>query len=155
MNGMDRRKFIQLSLLASGAALGVPSSFAASADLLRLTLRPDRPGNAISDDFTGFSYETAQLRNPYFFSAKNTQLIGFCRRLSPSGVLRIGGNTSAFSVWTPKPGAADKAESLWDEVAGPDTGKHAAQPAPHRQCSVEQKGEVCFQTRRTDRAAGS
>jgi hypothetical protein len=123
---MDRRKFIQLSLLASGAALGVPSSLAASADSLRLTLRPNRPGNAISEDFTGFSYETAQLRNPYFFSAKNTQLVGFCRRLSPSGVLRIGGNTSAFSVWTPKPSAEDAAESLRDEVAGPDTGKHAA-----------------------------
>ena len=123
---MDRRKFIQLSLLASGAAFAAPRSLAASTDPLRLTLRPDRPGNTISEDFTGFSYETAQLHNPYFFTAENSQLVGFYRRLSPSGVLRIGGNTSAFSVWTPNPGAEDVAESLRDEVAGPDTGKHAA-----------------------------
>jgi hypothetical protein len=130
MPGMDRRKFIQLSLLASGAAFGVPRSLAGTGSL-RLTLRPDKPGDSIPEDFTGLSYETAQLHNPTFFSAANTQLAGFVRRLGASGVLRIGGNTSAYSVWTPKPsfGGHDPADSLRDEVAGPDTGK---QPAPRR-----------------------
>ncbi len=126
MTGMDRRKFLQLSLLASGAVFGVPHSLAAPADSLRLTLRPDKPGKIIPKSFTGFSYETAQLHYPNFFSAANTQLAGFYRRLGPSGVLRIGGNTSAFSVWTPKPGSGNGARSLRDEVAGPDTGERAA-----------------------------
>ena len=129
MKGMDRRKFLRLSLLASGAAFGAPRSLAASANALHLTLRPDRPGNAISGDFTGLSYETAQLRNPAFFSADNTQLAGFFRRLGPSGVLRLGGNTSAYCVWTPEPGGEDVVESLRDEIAGPDTGGH---PPPRR-----------------------
>jgi len=117
---MDRRDFLRLSL-ASGAALGTTRAVAQAAPL-RLTLRPDRPGNAIAADFTGLSYETAQLRNPHFFSGANTQLAGFIRRLGGSGVLRIGGNTSAYSAWTP-----DASESVPpDEVSGPDTGRGAA-----------------------------
>ena len=123
MKGMDRRKFLQLSLLASGAAFGAPYSLARSADTLRLTLRPDRPGNTIPEDFTGLSYETAQLHNPNFFSAANTQLAGFFRRLGASGVLRIGGNTSAYGVWTPKPSGGKPGA---DEAVGPDIGKQAA-----------------------------
>jgi hypothetical protein len=60
-------------------------------------------GNKIGDDFTGLSYESAQLGNPHFFSGENAQLAGFIRRLGASGVLRIGGNTSEYCYWTPDP----------------------------------------------------
>jgi len=111
-------------LLTSGAALAATSARAEPAPL-RLRLHPDRLGHAIGADFTGLSYETAQLHNPHFFAAENGALVGHFRRLGASGVLRIGGNTSAYGVWTPS-GAA---EADPDEAVGPDTGKA---PAPRR-----------------------
>ena len=102
---MNRRDFIRLSA-ASAAALPIlkPSfGFAQnnSSVPVRLTLRPDRLGNKIRPDFTGLSYESAQLGNPNFFSGTNTQLAGLMRRLGKSGVLRIGGNTSEYCYWAP------------------------------------------------------
>src|SRR5580704_2635249 len=102
---MNRRDFIRLSAAASAAAFHHPLTFAQTnpSASLRLTLRPDRLGNKINDDFTGLSYESAQLGNPNFFSGDNKDLAGFIRRLGASGVLRIGGNTSEYCYWTPNP----------------------------------------------------
>jgi hypothetical protein len=51
-------------------------------------------------DFTGLSYESAQLGNPAFFAAENTALIALFKELGKQGVLRIGGNTSEFIAFT-------------------------------------------------------
>jgi len=140
---MNRRNFISLSAAACAASLRLPRAFAQeNPALLRLTLRPDRPGNKIGPDFTGLSYESAQLGNPHFFSGDNTALIGFIRRLGSSGgVLRIGGNTSEYCYWTPDSQASAKLpndESMrtgdktnpiaFGLAVGPDTGHRA--PAP-------------------------
>jgi len=143
---MNRRNFICLSAAASAAVLYPRITFAETnaAPSLRLTLRPDRLGNKIADDFTGLSYESAQLGNPSFFSGANTELAGFTRRLGASGVLRIGGNTSEYCYWTPDPTipantqnlqnpesmrTGDKANPVAFGLAvGPDTGHKA--PAP-------------------------
>jgi len=139
---MNRRDFIRLAALAPAAAFHPPLSFGKnSTPSLRLTLRLDRLGNKIADDFTGLSYESAQLGNPNFFSGENTQLAGFMRGLGKSGVLRIGGNTSEYCYWTPnakKQAPAPDAESMrtgdkanpiaFGLAVGPDTGKEA--PAP-------------------------
>lgn len=142
---MNRRDFIRFSAAASVAALRHKLAFAeASLTVsIRLTLRTDRLGNKIGDDFTGLSYESAQLGNPHFFSAENTELAGFVRRLGSSGVLRIGGNTSEYCYWTPNPTKApttqnqnlesmrtgDKANPIaFGLSVGPDTGHKA--PAP-------------------------
>ena len=140
---MNRRDFIRLSAAASVAVLRRPLSFAEIVPnpSIRLTLRTDRLGNKIDDDFTGLSYESAQLGNPNFFSGDNTDLAGFMRRLGRSGVLRIGGNTSEYCYWTPNsekqasaPNVqsrrrADKANPMGFGLAvGPDTGHKA--PAP-------------------------
>src|ERR1039458_7812277 len=95
----------------------------------------------IGDDFTGLSYESAQLGNPHFFSGANSELAGFMQRLGTSGVLRIGGNTSEYCYWTPDPTkqtnrqnpesmrTGDKANPVAFGLAvGPDTDKKA--PAP-------------------------
>ncbi len=102
---MNRRTFIRVAAAASAAVLSHPLSFGenGASVSVRLTLRPDRLGNRIGDDFTGLSYESAQLGNPHFFSGVNTELAGFLRRLGASGVLRIGGNTSEYCYWTPDP----------------------------------------------------
>ncbi|MFI5071429.1 MAG: hypothetical protein ACHP8A_11125 [Terriglobales bacterium] len=144
---MNRRDFIRLSAAASAAGLSLPFNFptafaeAGPAAPVRLTLRSDRLGNKIGDDFTGLSYESAQLGNPHFFSADNTELAGFIQRLGRSGVLRIGGNTSEFTHWAGKGASkADTAENqrlreqdktnpiAYALAVGPDTGHKA--PAP-------------------------
>jgi hypothetical protein len=140
---MNRRAFIRLSAAATTAAFHSPINFAATnaTASVRLTLRPDRLGNKIGNDFTGLSYESAQLGNPYFFSGDNTDLSGFIHRLGTSGVLRIGGNTSEYCYWTPDPTKqadrpniesmrrGDKANPIAFGLAvGPDTGHKA--PAP-------------------------
>ncbi|HEY1891909.1 MAG TPA: hypothetical protein VGG63_15995 [Steroidobacteraceae bacterium] len=124
---MHRRSFLATSLAASCAALASPTGARArrSSGPLRLAVHPDRLGNPIAADFTGLSYETSQLSDPRFFSPANAPLAAFHRRLGAAGILRIGGNTSEFGVWTPT------VEPIQPTVAalGPDTGRH---PAPRR-----------------------
>jgi len=124
---MQRRKFLKLSAAASFAALPFTRALGDAATVdVHLTLRPDRVGNKIATDFTGLSYESAQLGNPQFFSGDNAALVGFVRRLGTSGVLRIGGNTSAYCYWTPDPSQKPSAQS---SVVGPDKGLKAPPPA--------------------------
>ncbi|HEY6515638.1 MAG TPA: hypothetical protein VIY50_05810 [Steroidobacteraceae bacterium] len=124
---MHRRSFLATSLAASCAALASPTGAIArrSNGPLRLAVHPDRLGNPIAADFTGLSYETSQLSDPRFFSPANAPLAAFHRRLGAAGILRIGGNTSEFGVWTPT------AAPIQPNVAalGPDTGRR---PAPRR-----------------------
>jgi hypothetical protein len=140
---MNRRDFLRLSA-ASAAVVHLsfnPRTFAETVPIaqVRLTLRPDRLGNKIGEDFTGLSYESAQLGNPNFFSGENSELVGFVRQSGKSGVLRIGGNTSEYCYWTPDSGSAENpnTESLpadktnpiaFGLAVGPDKGQKA--PAP-------------------------
>jgi hypothetical protein len=109
---MNRRHFIRLSAFASAALLHLPIAFSEEGPVasVRMTLRTDRLGNKIGNDFTGLSYESAQLGDPQFFSGNNTELVGFVQRLGNSGVLRIGGNTSEYCDWTPNPEAKPTAQ---------------------------------------------
>lgn len=116
-----------MSLAASGAALATSPALTGvdRGGYLRLTVYPDQPGNPIASDFTGLSYETSQLSDPAFFSPQNAALAGFHRRLGAAGILRIGGNTSEFSVWSP----ASASIPPPPQAVGPDTGRH---PPPRR-----------------------
>src|SRR6202789_4134456 len=133
---MDRRTFLKRSILASGVAVSAPLGFAEpSGASLRLTLNPRKPGYPVPADFTGLSYESSQMADPQFFSASNTELAGFIRRLGPSGVLRIGGNTSEFCYWTPDQTSAQDpdtrnrdAATVLEQAIGSDTGKGPATP---------------------------
>jgi len=124
---MRRREFLQLSAIASGASflkahgLDQPSA----TTTLKLTIHPFRIGHVIGPDFTGLSYESAQLGDPTFFAPTNSELIGLIRRLGKSGVLRIGGNTSEYCYWTPRPSATDLAAPA--APVNPSTGKHPDQ----------------------------
>jgi len=53
----------------------------------------------------GLSYEANQLAHPDVFSSQNVVLAGHLRTLGANGVLRIGGNSSEFTVWNPAPDA--------------------------------------------------
>lgn len=89
------------TLLATGAALAGTTAFGAPAGTARLTLHAAEVLNEIPADYNGFSVETAQLSDPSYFDAGNTSWVALCRRLSPHGVLRIGGNSSEFCWWKP------------------------------------------------------
>jgi hypothetical protein len=69
-------------------------------------------------DFVGLSYEVQQLADPRFFSAQNSGLIREFKALSSTGVLRLGGNTSEFAYWKPKPDSPEPEHPRVREVAG-------------------------------------
>jgi len=84
------------------AAEPVSSGGAASASF---AVKPDGAGRMVSESLASLSYETGQLADPPFFSARNRSLVELLRRMNPHGVLRIGGNTSDFTVWSEYRGA--------------------------------------------------
>jgi hypothetical protein len=69
-------------------------------------------------DFVGLSYEVQQLADPTFFSAQNSGLIREFKALSSTGVLRLGGNTSEFAYWKPKPDSPQPEHPRVREVVG-------------------------------------
>jgi hypothetical protein len=103
---MNRRKFLVGSatfvttavICRKGFGQGSkPDSLSAVASG-RLSVELDSPSHLVPENFTGLSYELAQLTNPGFFSAGNRQLVALFRLLSHRGVLRVGGNSSE-SCW--------------------------------------------------------
>jgi len=95
---LNRRDFLSASI---AAAVAVPPFLAGepAAVSARLEINPDRRIREIPEDYTGLSYETAELADPRYFSPRNLPLAGLVRRLGPKGVLRLGGNTSEFAMW--------------------------------------------------------
>lgn len=98
---INRRRFLWTS--AAVAALPCLPALGQDANqTVTLTLHPERAGAVVPESFVGLSYETQQLSDPSFFSAKNTGLIAMFRALTPRGVLRLGGNTSDVGWWKAK-----------------------------------------------------
>jgi hypothetical protein len=54
----------------------------------------DRPQFAIPDDFLGLSFETKRITLQDYLIPENQTVIDLLKKLSPEGVIRIGGNTS-------------------------------------------------------------
>ncbi len=114
---MNRRSFLA-SLAAAGVATSLPV-FGQGAAKTKLEIDARKLGPAIPLDFTGLSYESAQLANPAFFSGGNKQLIELLRGLSPSGNVGLGGGSSEFTTYS----AAAPTGLPPFEVFGPDTSK--------------------------------
>jgi hypothetical protein len=101
---LHRRGLLSSAMsLVGAAAIGAPMDASAVA---RLSLVPGDPLNDVPLDFTGFSVETVQLVDPSFYHQDNHSLIALHRRLTPHGVLRIGGNSSEFCWWKATPDQA-------------------------------------------------
>jgi hypothetical protein len=77
-------------------------------------------------DFVGLSYEVQQLADPTFFSAQNGGLIHEFKALSSTGVLRLGGNTSEFAYWKPKPDSPEPEHPQVREVVGEPKARYYA-----------------------------
>lgn len=102
MAPLDRRRFLQNSAaLAALASRPLRTLAQANENVAPLTLHPERNGPQVPPSFIGLSYEIEQLSDPQFFSANNTGLIARMRELTPTGVLRLGGNTSDVGWWKP------------------------------------------------------
>jgi hypothetical protein len=83
-----------------------------------LIIPKDATGPQMPVDFVGLSYEVQQLADPTFFSAQNSGLIRQFQALSSTGVLRLGGNTSEFAYWKPKPDSPEPEHPQVREVVG-------------------------------------
>lgn len=120
---MNRRDFLAAAI-ASATASALPS-FAQSAQQASasITIGVLQPHPAIPEEFVGLSYESAQLANPEFFSAKNHALAQLFRELAPHGNLRLGGGSSEYTTYSDNapPGPPPF------EVFGPDTSKTVKQ----------------------------
>jgi hypothetical protein len=97
-------------------------------------------------DFVGLSYEVQQLADPSFFSAQNSGLIREFKALSSTGVLRLGGNTSEFAYWKPKPDSPEPEHPQVREVVGePQAHYYAVTPEAVRKLAefLEATGWNC------------
>ena len=122
----NRREFCSLAGATVAAACFPRSALAQSAPPAgeakftgSLAVDETAPICTLPLDFTGLSYESAQLANPDFFSAGNTLLIQLFRELSPQGVLRLGGGSSEYTTFSElEPQGPPPFETF-----GPDTSK--------------------------------
>jgi hypothetical protein len=91
-----------------------------------LSIPREATGPHMPIDFVGLSYEVQQLADPSFFSAQNSGLIREFRALSSTGVLRLGGNTSEFAYWKPKPDSPEPEHPQVREVVGEPKARYYA-----------------------------
>jgi hypothetical protein len=114
---LSRRQWLQAAAVSAGAP-AILRAQAGSVPTLGLTIQPSQEILKIPANFTGLSYEAGQLASADFFAPANTALAGLMRRLGSKGVLRIGGNSSEYSMWSPD----GNAPVVPATVVSPDTG---------------------------------
>ena len=118
-----RRSFLSGATAFAALAARPARTWSQAATPLRFSVDPKLPLATMPLNFTGLSYESAQLGHPEFFSKNNKQLIGLIRRLGAQGVLRIGGNTEEYTTWSDND--ADVAKNHTPLAMGPDAGTAA------------------------------
>ena len=113
---LTRRRFLATAACTMAAA----RLYAESQNKVRvaLSIPKDATGPHMPIDFVGLSYEVQQIADPTFFSAQNSGLIREFKALSSTGVLRLGGNTSEFAYWKPKPDSPEPEHPQVREVVG-------------------------------------
>lgn len=98
---MRRRDFIKgAAWLAGSAAASSDYAFGATSQA-RLTVDLSRTIATIPPDFIGLGYEISSIARPGLLSANNSVYVQLCRTLGPSGVIRVGGNTSDYASYAP------------------------------------------------------
>jgi hypothetical protein len=142
MSRLNRRSFLQLATAAA-----VTTSLRAQTPAKASFTIGNEPLATMPLDFTGLSYESPQLCNPAFFSPANTGLIQLFRELGPTGgVLRLGGNLSAFTAWHDEPNSPitateqtflDKGKHYWEWDLTDPTVRHGNHEAVFTPASIE------------------
>jgi len=121
---LTRRRFLA-SAACTMAAARLPAQ-GRSKVRVALGIPREATGSRMPSDFVGLSYEVQQLADPSFFSAQNSGLIREFKALSSTGVLRLGGNTSEFAYWKPKPDSPEPEHPQVREVVGEPKARYYA-----------------------------
>jgi hypothetical protein len=121
MAPVSRREFGSLAAMAGLGTLAASHKLQEQTAVVQATLTIDHEARlaSVPTDFMGLSYESGQLAYPDFFSPQNAALIQMFKTLSPSGVLRLGGNLSEFTVWSDTEPASPPERG---GLVGPDPG---------------------------------
>jgi hypothetical protein len=100
----DRRQVIKVAVGAL-AATALPRSLCGQSAVKKASFSfGNNPLCTVPLDFNGLSDESPQLVNPAFFSSGTKELVDIYCELAPTGgVLRTGGNLSAFTGWRDDP----------------------------------------------------
>jgi hypothetical protein len=96
---MNRRDFLTqgaAALAASRSGFGDEP-----ASRVRVTIHPDKRIHTIAPDFMGLGYEISSVSRPGLLSSRNRVYVQLVRTLGARGVIRIGGNTSDYSAYSP------------------------------------------------------
>lgn len=98
---MNRRDSLK-GLAALAVAHALPQVHAAMLQpkIVNITIDPHRASSRISPQFMGLGYEISSVAVPGLLHPANRAYIQMVRTLSPNGVIRIGGNTSDYAVWS-------------------------------------------------------
>jgi hypothetical protein len=121
---VTRREFLANAVCSIAAARLHAQSQSTIRVVLSIPIEATGPRMPI--DFVGLSYEVQQLAQPSFFAAQNSGLIREFKALSSTGVLRLGGNTSEFAYWKPKPGSPEPEHPQVREVTGEPKARYYA-----------------------------
>ena len=109
---MNTRNTRRQFLTSSAASLAVPFlSGQETTTNVEVHVDPSRVLGRVPNDFLGFGYEISSVAVQGLLSPRNSTLMQYYRNLGPEGVVRIGGNTADFSMWSPdgQPFSAPKA----------------------------------------------
>jgi hypothetical protein len=77
------------------------TSNAAEGANVNVFISPQRVLGSVPPDFVGLGYEASSVARPDLLSASNRAYVYLVRNLSSQGIIRIGGDTSDFSLWSP------------------------------------------------------
>lgn len=101
---MRRRDFLQRGL-ATTTMLASRGLTTACPPLegrrVRVFVNPHKTIAVTPPDFIGLGYEISSVARPGLFSEHNAQYVKLVRALGSQGVIRIGGNTSDYSSYSP------------------------------------------------------
>jgi len=119
---INRRRFVSGAVAASLLQSTGARILSAQKSATHATVAVDTKAQRVPlpAGYTGLSYESAQLANPGYFSAENTQLVQLVRQLGAKGVLRIGGSTTDYGRWS---AVRAQRNASWNEPANPDSGQ--------------------------------
>jgi hypothetical protein len=98
---LNRRDLMLGAGATSLAGCSDAESKATKAVNVNVVIDPHRVIRSIPADFIGLGYEISSVAKDGLLSPSNQDYVELVRNLSSEGVIRIGGDTSDFSVWSP------------------------------------------------------
>ncbi len=96
---MNRRSFVGGVAGVAGLLAGRRALSDAAPGSVRVRLRPEEVLAQIPADFMGLGYEISSVSRAGLLSRRNGAYVQMVRTLGPNGVIRVGGNTSDYSVY--------------------------------------------------------